>query len=108
MKNQARELSIPGLAPSKIFSLLNGCDKTALTANIIGAGSETVSEHIELYLNVLKHVNPALSGEDLKNLGIHQGPKIKEILSMLREARLDGKIDSKKGEEDMVRRWLKK
>jgi tRNA nucleotidyltransferase (CCA-adding enzyme) len=108
MKNQARELSIPGLAPSKIFSLLNGCDKTALTANIIGTGSETVSEHIELYLNVLKHVNPALSGEDLKNLGIHQGPKIKEILSMLREARLDGKIDSKKGEEDMVRRWLKK
>ena len=42
---------------------------------------------------MLRHVNPALTGEDLIKLGVPKGPKIKEVLQRLREARLDGKID---------------
>ena len=62
----------------------------------LDAGSETAAEHIELYLNVLRHVNPALTGEDLIKMGITRGPRIKDVLEKLHEARLDGKIDSKK------------
>ena len=108
VKNVIGELSVQGLAPSAIYNILNNCGTTALTAVSIGAGSETAAEHIELYLNVLKLVNPVLTGEYLQQLGVKRGPKIKEVLSLLREARLDGKIDSKKGEEDLVREWLKK
>ena len=103
IKGKIKELSTPGLAPSLLYDLLHGYGLTAFTANALGAGSATAAEHIELYLNVLRHVNPALSGEDLKKLGVPQGPKIKEVLQALREARLDGKVTSKKDEEEMVR-----
>jgi tRNA nucleotidyltransferase (CCA-adding enzyme) len=105
IKAKLKELSIPGLAPSIIYNLLHGYSPTAYIANSIGADSETAAEHIELYLNVLRHVNPILSGEDLVRLGVPRGPKIKEVLEKLREARLDGKINSKKEEEKMVKGW---
>lgn len=103
MIDKTKELATPGLQPSVIYHMLHGYSHTAYIANVIGADSETAAEHIELYLNVLRHVNPALSGNDLERLGIPRGPKIKEVLQKLRETRLDGKIDSKKGEEEIVR-----
>jgi tRNA nucleotidyltransferase (CCA-adding enzyme) len=103
IKANTKELAAPGLAPSAIYNLLHGYHLTAYAANAIGADSATAAEHIELYLNVLRHVIPALNGEDLKKLGVPRGPKIKEVLQKLREARLDGKINSKEEEEEMVR-----
>jgi len=65
----------------------------------------TAAEHIGLFIDVLCHVSPALSGEDLKRLGVTPGPRIREILETLRTARLDGKVRSRKEEEEMVRGW---
>jgi tRNA nucleotidyltransferase (CCA-adding enzyme) len=107
IKDKTDELLTPGLAPSEVYNLLHGYHLIAYTANIITA-SESAAEHIELYLNVLRHINPALSGEDLKRLGVPQGPRIKEALQKLREARLDGKISSKKAEEEWVRMVVNK
>lgn len=103
IKDKTKELALPGQAPSAIYELLHGYHLMAYTVNSIGSDSETAAEHIELYLNVLRHVNPALNGEDLKRLGVPKGPKIKEVLQKLRKARLDGKISSKREEEEMVR-----
>jgi len=108
IKSKMKELATPGLAPSVIYDILHGCSLAALTANTLGSGSETVAEHIELYVNVLRHVNPALTGEDLKKLGVPEGPLIKEVLQRLREARLDGKVTRRKEEEAMVRGWARK
>jgi tRNA nucleotidyltransferase (CCA-adding enzyme) len=105
IKAKMKELSTPGQAPSVIYDLLHGYGMTSLIASSLGAGSETVAEHIELYLNVLRHINPTLTGEDLIKLGVPKGPKIKEVLQRLRDAKLDGKIDSRKEEEEMVRGW---
>jgi hypothetical protein len=41
-------------------------------------------------------------------MGIAPGPRMKEILQQLHEARLDGEVASKKEEEELVRRWLDK
>jgi tRNA nucleotidyltransferase (CCA-adding enzyme) len=105
VKEKTKELKSPGLAPSKIYEILYGYHLIAYVANAIGADSATAAEHIELYLNVLRHIKPVLSGEDIKKLGVKQGPKIKEILAKLREERLDGKIGSKKEEEEWVRKY---
>jgi tRNA nucleotidyltransferase (CCA-adding enzyme) len=51
---------------------------------------------------------PALTGSDLQKMGVAPGPKMKEILQRLHEARLDGKVTSKKDEEKMVEGWLNK
>jgi tRNA nucleotidyltransferase (CCA-adding enzyme) len=106
IKGKIEELSMPGLAPSQIYGLIHGYGPTALTVNSIAAGSETAAEHIELYLNVLRYVKPALGGDDLIDMGMPPGPGVKEILHRLREARLDGKVTSKSAEEEMVRKLI--
>ncbi len=102
IKEKIEELSAHGPPPSQVYHLLHGYSQTALTAGSIATGSATAAEHIELYLNVLRHVNPALSGDDLKKLGVPEGPQIKKILQTLREARLDGRISTIGEEEEMV------
>ncbi|MBN1176751.1 MAG: CCA tRNA nucleotidyltransferase [Dehalococcoidales bacterium] len=108
INEKTKELSAPGLAPSSVYNLLHGYGLMALTANSLGSASPTAAEHIDLYLNVLRHINPALSGDDLIKLGVPQGPKIKVVLQTLRAARLDGRIDSKEEEVEMVRGWVKR
>jgi tRNA nucleotidyltransferase (CCA-adding enzyme) len=103
VKEKIRELSTTGLAPSQIYKLIHGYSITSLTANSLAAGSATAAEHIELYLSVLRRVNPALSGDDLKKMGVPEGPIIKELLETLREARLDGKVTHRAEEEEVVR-----
>jgi hypothetical protein len=39
-------------------------------------------------------------------MGIHQGPRIKEILERLHEVKLNGKVSSKQDEEMLVKDWL--
>jgi tRNA nucleotidyltransferase (CCA-adding enzyme) len=107
IKGILKELAEPGQAPSIIYDLLHGYGMMSYTAVSIAAGSETAAEHIELYLNVLRHVKSALTGADLKRLGVPAGPEIKEMLRLLREARLDGKITTKKEEEERVKGWIK-
>jgi tRNA nucleotidyltransferase (CCA-adding enzyme) len=108
IKAKINELSAHGLAPSHIYRLVHGYSITALTANSLATDSATAAEHIELYMNVLRHVKPAIGGDDLRKMGVPEGPRIKEILHKLREARLDGKITSKREEEEMVKVWRKK
>jgi tRNA nucleotidyltransferase (CCA-adding enzyme) len=106
LREKIGELSVPGLAPSRIYDLLHGFSTTPLLANAIAAGSPITAEHIQLYLDPLRYVNPVLGGEDLKKLGVPEGPQMKEILHMLRAARLDGKIDSRQDEVEWVRGFL--
>ena len=106
LKGKIEELSVHGLPPGRVFDLLHGCGATALSANSLAAGSAMAADHIELFQNVLRHVNPALSGGDLIKMGVPEGPRIKEILQALREARLDGRVTTKKEEEKMVRELL--
>jgi tRNA nucleotidyltransferase (CCA-adding enzyme) len=105
IKDKAPQLATPGLAPSQVYELLHGYHLAAIEANALASGPET-AEILELYMNVLRHVNPALTGDDLLKLGIPQGPQVKEVLEKLREARLDGAITTRKQEEKLVRSML--
>ena len=108
IKTVTKELSTPGMAPSKIYDLLHGNSLIAITASQLATDSIVAEENIDLYLNVLRNIQPSLSGKDLKQFGIPEGPRIKEALLMLREAKLDGRINSRKEEEEMVKRFLAK
>ena len=108
IEEKIKELSVHGLAPSRIYALLHGYSSTTLKASALAIDNTTTSEHIELYLNVLKTVHTTLTGEDLKKLGVPEGPMFKEILQRLHEARLDGKVSSHKDEDAMVRAFINK
>ena len=106
IKDRLQSLTGPKLAPSSIYSILHEYSLLAVITNSLAAGSPVACQHIQLFLNKLCYVKPALNGEDLKRMGVVDGLQIREILHLLRQSRLDGKVTSKRGEEELVRKWL--
>jgi len=103
IKAKLESLADPKLAPSRIYYLLHGYAPLAIVATSFAADSPVARRHIELYLDKLRYIKPALTGDDLKRMGIAPGPQIKEILNLLHEARLDGKVTSKQAEVELVK-----
>jgi len=106
LKIGLRSLANLEITPSRIYALLHGYSSPAILASSLATDSPTVRRHIHLFLSKLRYIKPALTGEDLIRIGVVPGPRIKEILNLLREARLDGKVNTKRGEEDLVKRWI--
>jgi len=106
LKGKYESLADPRLTPSQVYRLLHDYYPSALTAGKLSTDSPAVSRQIDLYLNSLRYVKPALGGNDLIMMGVTPGPQIKAILSRLLEARLDGKVSDKQGEAKMVEGWL--
>ena len=106
LKAKLKSLADPEITPSRIYHLLHGYSSPALIANSLASDSPIARRHIRLFLSKLRYVKPALTGDDLKRIGITPGPQIKEILERLHEARLDGKVSSKQGEVELVKGWL--
>jgi len=106
LKTNLESLADPELSPSSIYRLLHGYSSLAITANSLACDSPIACQHIQLFLDELRYVKPTLTGKDLTRMGMAPSPHIKEILNLLHEARLDGEVRSKKGEEELVRRWL--
>lgn len=107
IKAKLQSLADSKLPPSGIYRLLYGYSPQAITANSLASDSPVARRHIQLFLHKLRYIKPSLTGDDLKRMGITPGPRIKEILQLLHEVRLDGKVTSKQGEEEIVRGWLK-
>ncbi|MEE8618907.1 MAG: hypothetical protein V3S84_02140, partial [Dehalococcoidales bacterium] len=70
--------------------------------------SPVARQRVNLFFNKLRYIKPALNGDDLQRMGVSPGPRIKEILNLLRNARLDGEVSSKRDEERLVEGWLDK
>jgi len=108
IKARLQSLADPKLTPSGIYHLLHGYSPQAIAVNALASGSPVARRHIQLFLSKLRYIKPSLTGDDLKRMGVSPGPRIKEILHLLHEARLDGKVSTKKGEEELTRQFLDK
>jgi tRNA nucleotidyltransferase (CCA-adding enzyme) len=106
VKNRMRSLTIPGLSPSNIYRLLDGYSSQALVSNSLATESPVASQNIRLFLNRLKDIKVSLTGEDLIRMGVAQGPQIGEILELVHQAKLNGKITTRQQEEEVVKGWL--
>jgi tRNA nucleotidyltransferase (CCA-adding enzyme) len=105
LKAGVEVLATPGLSRSSLYLLLEGSSLIAITANQLASDSPIVRRRLKLFLSKLRYIKPALTGDDLRKMGIRPGPRMKEILHRLHTARLDGKVKSKKGEVEWVRGW---
>ncbi|MBI2852360.1 MAG: CCA tRNA nucleotidyltransferase [Chloroflexi bacterium] len=108
LKGSLRALAQPRLHPSRVYLLLNQSSPPALAALSIATDSEVVRGHIRAYLERLRYVKPALTGDDLNKMGIASGPQIGEVLRRLLEAKLAGKAKSREEEERLVGRWSRR
>jgi len=93
------------LPRSSIYFLLEGYSPAAITANQLASDSPIARRRLKLFLDKLRYIKPALTGDDLLRMGIPPGPRMKEILHRLHTTRLDGKVRTKNGEVEMVRGW---
>jgi tRNA nucleotidyltransferase (CCA-adding enzyme) len=102
LKNELADLENPELPPSRIYHILHKYSQDAILANLLAVESRLIQEKIKLYLNQLRRVQTYLRGNDLKELGITSGPQIREMLEILHEARLDGKVSTREDEVRLV------
>ncbi len=59
------------------------------------------------YLNSWRSVRPALDGDDLIALGVPSGPRVGEVLALLRAGRLRQELASAEDERALVAGWLR-
>lgn len=101
--------AVSGLAGEPIASdverSLRGVPTGALLVRAAIHGAD-VEKHARRYLERLRRVTPTLTGSDLRELGVAQGPQVGELLDRLRAARLDGEVESADDERRLVSAWL--
>jgi tRNA nucleotidyltransferase (CCA-adding enzyme) len=106
IKTELQSLANPKLSPSSIYYLLHGYSLPAVIATSLACDLPIVRQHIQLFINKLRYIKPAITGDDLQRMGVISGPRIKEVLNLLHKARLDGKVSNKRDEEVLVRKGL--
>jgi tRNA nucleotidyltransferase (CCA-adding enzyme) len=103
------QLGVPQMGPaplrSELYGRLHGQSNHALAiaASLAAPGSPT-RRWIKLYLDELKDVKVALSGHDLIRIGFSQGPMIREALTHLHKARLDGSVQTPAQELEFIKK----
>ena len=91
---------------SKIVKRLENVHVVGLYALSLTLTTPEAKEQVRNYYFKWRMIKPYTTGETLKNLNIHPGPIYKKILNSLRSAWLDGKVTSKKEEEDLLRNLI--
>ena len=99
-------LDEPDLPPSAVHGLLQEYSPTSVQACAIAVDSALIQERLNLYLTHWRYVRTALDGGALQKLGVRSGHKLGEMLRSLKDAKLDGKIESREDETELVQRWL--
>jgi len=71
-------------------------------------GGPAARAMLDWYATEAREVRPALRGDDVLALGVPPGPAVARVLAALRDARLDGRVTDREGEQACVRHWLER
>lgn len=94
----------PPPKPSETYHALEGLADETLLLLMAKAKSEAVKRQVSAYVTTYQRVKPALTGADLKAMGLKPGPQYRNILGRLQDARLDGEVTNEAEEREFVRR----
>ena len=98
----------PAPRPAETFRVLDGWADEPLVYLMGRSKSESLKRQVSAFLTTYRQVSPALTGADLKAMGLKPGPHYKRILSTLLEARLNGEITGDADEREMAMRLAKR
>ncbi len=88
---------------SQVYHTLQPYPSRVLAAVWIGTDSALIRERLLRYQTEWRLVEPELTGEDLKQMGLRPGPLFGDLLSTLRDARLNGEVTTRADELRFVR-----
>lgn len=92
--------------PSTVVRWLTSASDEALFILWVVTESPLAREQIESYARSHRYVQPLLTGEDLRQMGLDPGPIFGNLLEVLRGARLDGQVATREDEEALVEELL--
>jgi tRNA nucleotidyltransferase (CCA-adding enzyme) len=92
--------------PSTVVAALRPLMVELLPLLLACCDGRPVHEQVRHYLTTWRHVRPSLTGDDLKRLGVPQGPHIGQLLARVLAAKLDGETPTREAEEALVRSAL--
>ena len=101
-------LDTPELSPSTLYHTLQGRSLPSISALIGLTPNPVARERLTNYLDCQRFVRPILGGKDLVALGVPQGPMIGKILQSLQDARLEGRVKTRKDETGFTLECLTK
>ncbi|MGH7251281.1 MAG: CCA tRNA nucleotidyltransferase [Nitrospiraceae bacterium] len=96
----------PALRPADVYRVLVGLSDETLLLLRAKTRSGSVKRRIAAHVTTYRHVRPAMSGADLKALGLKPGPIFGRILDRLLDARLNGEVQTEADERDLVKRLV--
>lgn len=99
-------LTAPETIPSQIDRRLASVSEVALMAAWTTLDTGPARERIERYLMEWRYVRPTTTGETLKALKLPPGPRYRIILEALRNARLDGTVQTDEAENTLLQQLL--
>ena len=91
---------------SDLYRILEPFAPQAIAARAKLTRNSQVKRSLVNYLSELRYVRSSLTGDDLLGMGAAQGPIIGEILTHLRDARLDGTLSDGEEERALARELL--
>jgi tRNA nucleotidyltransferase (CCA-adding enzyme) len=83
---------------STLHRRLTGFSNELILFMMAATRQERVKRAISHYFTRLRNVQPAISGKDLLAMGYQPGPIFREVLQLVLEAKLDGRLKSRKEE----------
>lgn len=92
--------------PSEMFHLLQPYGTRVLAVARMAADSEEARERLLRYQTEWRFVESEVTGDDLKAMGLEPGPLFGHLLSVARDARLDGEVSTREEEMDLIREML--
>jgi tRNA nucleotidyltransferase (CCA-adding enzyme) len=91
-------LDQPDLAPSEVVDILRTIPVASIRAYIAAGPPLPRRGRLTDYLDEIRFVKPDLTGADLIDAGIPEGPIIGKLIDVVRRARLDGQVKTKQEE----------
>ncbi len=93
---------------SAVFELLSPLPLEVIIYLMAKTSKEEVRKTLSAYITGYRTIKPLIGGEDLKRMGVPEGPLMGHILKRLFEKRLDGEISSREEEEALAKELLAK
>ena len=94
-------------SPSQVYNLLAPFNEDALLICWLAFEDSSLKETLISFSRTLRHVQPAIDGHYLiERFKLRPSPLFQEILTMLRDARLDGQVSTPEEEHHMVEQFL--
>ena len=92
---------------SQLYNRLIGFRTEQILYMMAVSRKETVKRAISQYITSLRYIRISLRGRDIKEMGLTPGPIYRQVLHSVLEAKLDGKLKTKKDEVQFVKQYLK-